>query len=1347
MAADDGSEDINDFLLRIRELGDQRDREDEERTRKLEEEILQGRKERQARRAERARSISPTKEPISPASSIRSTADNPLHERATRSPVTLKPPSQSIEESLNKTPANAAGEPPAASRASTSREVPQPPSKPETLSTTPPSSMATPSRAGTLSWQQRPSSRGSTGSRARPLSQFAAENNASRSPRPSVEPPSTSEREVSRDEIAQSLSSKNPTWFRQTQDRGQGSAAYRRNQEESTSSTISSMGSMRLPGMSRQVAREPERQGSSESLRSASPSRGDSLRGGSFRQVKDLNSASLSSSNGIRSPMPITNSQIFQPPSTDLSTLMNKDPSPSTTEAVSSSQGRISPERLDRPTSPTKGLGGFVQSAMLKRSDSVNKRWGAQPGAGLSRGNSVASNRSGYEGPKYGLSGLGAPKDQNLPASSRETSPVASSRPGSSHSNATLTRHGRENERPSLSALAEQERSTPPSDTRAVTPTPPPDEAIETSSGNSKTSADPPVGSMNPPASPSKRWSPTKSSWLENAINKPDSPKPKMAPPSQPSWMTNISQAKQQRGNVDLGKGTNFKEVSTGGFLRSPPMGASTMPRGIGNVRTGPTPEKAGNVITTAPGGVPTTSVNDASSPSQDLDNSIRSSQTPEKPIGKELSMSPSIRTPSSRGTPSGPNQEGSSMGVDENASGSPRPSKPKPEAPPKKDFRSNLKPRQVSADKKPAEEAEFKNVFGKLKRTQTQNYVAPDELKDNIMRGKAGLAVTGGPKKTERRDEFKERLLKQKEAMKAGPPPAVGRKPSIKDTAKDNPPSSNGLQSKTATRHAESGAADGKQQPEALARLQRLKEKSQPASTPIPSAPLVKPHNVLPSSKPSGNDFNSSLAGMLSRGPPPAASSASKPSNDDSEPKLSPSKEPTQSTGQGPQLTHMTKSRARGPKRRAPATSSAKDISASPTAPAPVESDSNNNLQKVRSLPNPSTSPTSSRQGNAQTRSIASISDNIRKPSQPEAPRKPSIAVKQTESPKATSSASPTIIPHPSPAQPKTSTFTPSEPLSPPIDRLRKPSATFPPTPTLTSASPRPESLAEKTRAPADSLPAAREPKSSATVKGAAAKWSQVEAPARKASPPRARSPIKLPTRKDEEAAMQDAGLSGKGDGPNGLGITTGRPEPRSPLPTPRSLPTPPMSSPKSPPLPAKKPASIISRVVSNIAADEQSSKTNGSTTPQTSEASRLFAELFDESPSTDVKVNIDTPAALASRASTTETEKIRTLRKQIWEITAGGKLIPVPSDQSHILFEESLYICHHVFGSLTGTRTTEVYLWCGDGVATSAVEDAQIFARKEAKDHGGKLVVLSQGKETARFFQALGGIVITRH
>lgn len=47
----DGTEDVNDFLLRIRELGEKRDKEDDHRTKKLEDEILQGRKERQARRA------------------------------------------------------------------------------------------------------------------------------------------------------------------------------------------------------------------------------------------------------------------------------------------------------------------------------------------------------------------------------------------------------------------------------------------------------------------------------------------------------------------------------------------------------------------------------------------------------------------------------------------------------------------------------------------------------------------------------------------------------------------------------------------------------------------------------------------------------------------------------------------------------------------------------------------------------------------------------------------------------------------------------------------------------------------------------------------------------------------------------------------------------------------------------------------------------------------------------------------------------------------------------------------------------------------------------------------------
>ena len=50
----DESEEVNNFLQNIKELSNRRDSEDQEGTKKLEEEILQGRRERQARRAGRA---------------------------------------------------------------------------------------------------------------------------------------------------------------------------------------------------------------------------------------------------------------------------------------------------------------------------------------------------------------------------------------------------------------------------------------------------------------------------------------------------------------------------------------------------------------------------------------------------------------------------------------------------------------------------------------------------------------------------------------------------------------------------------------------------------------------------------------------------------------------------------------------------------------------------------------------------------------------------------------------------------------------------------------------------------------------------------------------------------------------------------------------------------------------------------------------------------------------------------------------------------------------------------------------------------------------------------------------
>jgi hypothetical protein len=73
-------------------------------------------------------------------------------------------------------------------------------------------------------------------------------------------------------------------------------------------------------------------------------------------------------------------------------------------------------------------------------------------------------------------------------------------------------------------------------------------------------------------------------------------------------------------------------------------------------------------------------------------------------------------------------------------------------------------------------------------------------------------------------------------------------------------------------------------------------------------------------------------------------------------------------------------------------------------------------------------------------------------------------------------------------------------------------------------------------------------------------------------------------------------------------------------------------------------------------------------------------------------------------------------------------------------------MYLSVHAMQTSDGSRTSEVYLWCGDEVPEAAIEDAQLFCRKIARDNGTKLSVVRQGKESSEFFQALGGIVIVR-
>ena len=1239
------------------------------------------------------------------------------------------------------------------------------PSKPIMPSSISPSAAMAPSRAGSVSWQQRPTSRGSAGARSRPLSMVAAENNASKSPRATASSMPTEDNTGSRAQIAQSLASKDPLWFKQTADRGLGSAAFRKNQEDDLSDTAS-VRSMRLPGMSKETTAEPnkERSPSPVSTRASSPSRNSSVRDSSGWSHRYSTSASVSSASGIRSPLPNAGIQRFEPQSDTASSHDGDTETVGRNLAMSPTQGRISPERMERPASPTKGLGGFVQSAMLKRSDSVNKRWSAQVGPGLSRGNSISSNRSGFDGSRAPFTLMSPPLEHRSDARSREHSPTVTSRPSSSHSRVSPKDHESGTKKAEGVTVTDDRSSNSPPDSNAFKPSKP---IISHESLPPKPQFSQEVKSQ--PSSPSKttdpkRWSPAKASWLESAINKPDSPKPKAAPPQQPSWMTDLNKARQSTNSAD--KGSGFVEVSTGGLLRSPPIGNSFKPSSIGGLpprfNSGTVPRtKSPSPEVLAPSKNRPTETNSAVSISNP-------STTPKPQSTKDLNLDSLLETdlPSSTSpkTPMDSSLE-NSLSPPISKSELPSTTKPKPQTPPKKDFRATLKPRHDSAEKSIIAEPEFKNVFGKLKRTQTQNYVAPDELKDNIMRGKAGLALTGGPKKTERKDEFKESILKRKEEMKAGPPPTTPRKPSGDSiTRSKDPPTPEAIAKKGALTRSESGMSIGKsgeersELPEALAKRQKLREKIVPPAKQDNGAASSQNDVSAPSKL--AERFNPALSTLIARGPSPMA--GNKPSisqemvEENSRTSIAPSTNEKHSKG-GSQLTHMTKSRARGPKRRLPTAENAENIDntkESVTSSEPVVGDSSDfqaPIFRIELKPKPQPIPRAV--VTPEPRPLANITNSNNRSFSPTSPRKSTTPTRNSSANQVKFKSPPTSK-HTSPSKEKFKVATAPLEEKPKLshDRGVEDSANTPnmaprPLPTLPAKFQETVAL-PKNPASAVSPPWREKPDSQineqpvASVRSVAALWAQSPPP--DARSPLPKEPIKLPTRRDEEAAYEHAGLQPvQPTRPLGLGILTNPNENKSPRSMDRGPPSPPLESPRSPPMPAKKPEAMAGRIVSNGAPPNGTPR---SPIPKHSEARRLINSFFNDMTPLKFKAKFDTQAVLASRSSNDGFEKIKTLRKQIWEVTGDGKKLPVPSHQEHILFEEKMYVCSHVFGSLAGTRTTEVYLWCGDGVSPSAIDDAQLFARKVAKESNGKLVILHQGKETSNFFQALGGIVITR-
>ncbi|KAH7037884.1 uncharacterized protein B0I36DRAFT_237711 [Microdochium trichocladiopsis] len=1262
------SEDVSKFLEQVKELGERSTLDDEARARELEEKILQDKKERQARRRERARSISPEKS--SPANTP-PTSTQRVNRRSQQldlnsSPVLEPPttngspralPSRSIIDDMASTSPTKENDAPLDS-ASDFKQAGQ----------TSPTRSASSARG--LSWQQRrpPSQHGS---RSRPLSMVATEN-AARSSSTSAEPASATET-PSRDQIASALSAKDPTWFRQTADRGANSAAYRRNQVEDDQRADVFTASSQLPGMA------PERPRSQAFSPMASPAL----------------------SRNAPSPAPPFSTPKLDPPMREEQGEPDFDDQPLKSPPA---LGRSSPTRVDRdrPVSPTKGMGGFVQSAMMKRSDSVNKRWSVRSPTGLQRADSVAANRGAQE-PAL-RTGYGSTRE-NSNGLSRDNSAEPSSRPTSSRAH---------------DKVFDSDATLPKIDTapKAQSKSPEP-EPVENDAAL--------------PVSPSKtmdqrRWSPTKSSWLETALNKPESPKPKTSATSQPAWMADIQKAKAQRAANPEAEparppGAGHKhQVSIGGLMKPPALGTTTTAAPYPLRSSQPTPTGARERAATIGKPKDTTPI---STPKETF-------STPKKLDQPAQPQTTPVAAPA----------------VDAASSDAKLAVKPKPETPPKKDFRTTLKHRQTPSTSSATEssEPEFKNVFGNLRRTTTQNYKAPDVLKDNILRGKAGLSITGGPQKTERKDEFKDAILAKKKSFKDIQ--AQGRGVTRHDsTASEKPLPEGILRSRALSRgartfdkpdkeaelkdSASASAATVNDRPGPVLRRETSSiTSSTTASTPV--VPSLQKEASAPGrlqGKVGGsalaNRFNPALAGLLARGPPGSgaptgtSSSAAKPTEaaqvNDNE------------AGSGPKLTHMTKSRARGPKRKAPTSAAASsstqaepaEPAAKPTSPVPEPAKQlTPSAQEGRSSPMPvearnlpaKPSINAMDKAPAGTRSIfnqvAAAAAQKTQPAPLRSPTQPAEVESPAASPKKLNMQRMSrFLDNAEPASPKI--------IEPPTKQeTRQPSASSP------VVKPKPSFERPSSVGPDKTQPPVRPKPSFEALGSPAFQKSQPPSPAL-GRPPR---PLPEPSR----PVIED--LSTHPDAPKPLRPFGARPlpsAPSTPKPLERELPSRPLPSPSKTP---------------SLTVDSPLPSPN----KQASDLTSLIQDFFGPKRG-DRDYRADVAGLLMERPSTSP-PKLKTLAAHLFQFSADGRKSVVPSHHQHTLFDQDMYLCSHTFQSDAGWKNTEVYFWVGDEVPAAAVEDASVFVAREAKQLGGTLVKLQQGRETAGLIQALGGIIVTQ-
>lgn len=690
-----------------------------------------------------------------------------------------------------------------------------------------------------------------------------------------------------------------------------------------------------------------------------------------------------------------------------------------------------------------------------------------------------------------------------------------------------------------------------------------------------------------------------------------------------------------------------------------------------------------------------------------------------------------------------------------------PLPARVKPEAPPKKDldFRSNLRPRAAEAPVSKTQEPEFKAVFGTLRRTKTQNFKASDELKGNILRGKAALNATDGPQKSTIRDDFKDAIQKKRDDFKKTQSEGKGiaanaitkPKPLLPEalaTRAELGKPTGGLQqdapSETRTPSGQSMKPDSPKPtpPQRKSSQVNLARQSSPSLTPtkdplterprLDDAETDTPTKIEPSpdspgllkkkSAPSklgglAGRFNPALAGMLARGPPPAALNG----GNRAEQSASAGGDP-QPSQPGPQLTHMTKGRARGPKRKAPS-----NVSNTTTTSTNIQSESPlaNRQQPAtvgkRSLPTPfeAKKPVPLP---AQDR-VATKPDVPSKP-RPLEPKKMEVESRSTE--------------HVAPLNFRRRMTQPEIPVQ---DILAQSEAESPKKLDMKRVS----KFFDQGDSTATSEPPKQPNKLSPQKTGT---WEPVKVATAVSEP--VKEPIKLTQQKTgggwspvkkAERSLPDP----RSSTPNLFGET--KPtvvKPAAPEPVPAAVKAP-LLGPK-PSTFNMPPKEIETRQLPQLPQLQAEPVPPSPTRPQTGHGSDVSAILHDffAPPYKRIPCDMDPADILTNYPKFSA--KTKTLSFHMFQIDGSGKQTIVPAHRERVLFEQEMYVAGHNFTNEAGWKVREVYFWIGDEVADADEDVAEAVAQQEARQLGGKLIKIRQGKETSEFLQALGGVATTR-